>query len=110
MSCDCKRPVSLPHVVMGCLQCVIVVFLSYTVLLFKLISKTKMMLSFVLLCCFQIISIAVKKTDINRTPNYLTILCTISLALSNVSHPFWAHLCAISNNFNCNDENRISGK
>ena len=38
------------------------------------------------------------------------ILCTISLAISNVSHLFCAHLCAVPINFNCNDENRILGK
>ena len=39
-----------------------------------------------------------------------TILCTISLAISYVSHLFCAHLCAVPINFNCNDENRILGK
>ena len=38
------------------------------------------------------------------------ILCTISLAISYVSHHFCAHLCAVSINFNCIDENRILGK
>ena len=38
------------------------------------------------------------------------ILCTISLAISNVSHLFCAHLCAVPINVNCNDENRILGK
>ena len=40
----------------------------------------------------------------------LIILCTISLAISYVSHLFCAHLCAVRINFNCNDENRILGK
>ena len=39
-----------------------------------------------------------------------TILCTISLAISYVSHLFCAHLCAVPINFNSNDENRILGK
>ena len=38
------------------------------------------------------------------------ILCTISLAISNVSHLFCAHLCAVPISFNCNEENRILGK
>ena len=38
------------------------------------------------------------------------ILCTISLAISYVSHLFCAHLCAVPINFYCNDENRILGK
>ena len=37
-------------------------------------------------------------------------LCTISLAISYVTHLFCAHLCALPINFNCNDENRILGK
>ena len=40
----------------------------------------------------------------------LFILCTISLAISYVSHVFCAHLCAVPINFHCNDENRILGK
>ena len=44
--------------------------------------------------CFQIIS----------------ILCTISLVISYVSHLFCAHLCAVPISFNCNDKNRILGK
>ena len=39
-----------------------------------------------------------------------TILCTISLAISYVSHLFCAHLCAVPINFDCNDENRILGQ
>ena len=39
----------------------------------------------------------------------LTILCTISLAISYVSHLLSAHLCAVPINFNCNDEDRILG-
>ena len=38
------------------------------------------------------------------------ILCTISLAISYVSHLFCAHLCAMPINCNCNEENRILGK
>ena len=38
------------------------------------------------------------------------ILCTISLAISYVFASLCAHLRAISNNFNCYDENRILGK
>ena len=38
------------------------------------------------------------------------ILCTISFAISYVSHLFCVHLCAVPINFNCNDENRILGK
>ena len=38
------------------------------------------------------------------------ILCTISLAISYVSHLFCAHLCVVPINFNYNDENRILGK
>ena len=41
---------------------------------------------------------------------FSNILCTISLAISYVSHLFCAHLCAVSITFNCNDENRILGK
>ena len=37
-------------------------------------------------------------------------LYPISLAISNVSHLFCAHLRAVPINFNCNDENRILGK
>ena len=40
----------------------------------------------------------------------INILCTISLAISYVSQFFYAHLCAVPINFNCNDENRILGK
>ena len=39
-----------------------------------------------------------------------TILCTISLAISYVSHPFCAYLYAVPINFICNDEKRIIGK
>ena len=46
-----------------------------------------------------------------RTIAYLkAILCTISLAIYYVSDLFCAHLCAVLINFNCNGENRISGK
>ena len=38
------------------------------------------------------------------------ILCTISLAISYVSHRLCAHLRAVPINFNCNDENRVLGK
>ena len=38
------------------------------------------------------------------------ILCTISLAISYVSRLFCAHLRAVPNNFNCNNENRVLGK
>ena len=38
------------------------------------------------------------------------ILCTISLAISYVSHLFCAHLYAVPINFDCIDENRILGK
>ena len=38
------------------------------------------------------------------------ILCTISLAIFYVSHLFSAYLCPSTNNFNCNDENRILDK
>ena len=45
-------------------------------------------------------------------PSFLdeSILCTIMLAISYVSHPFCAHLRAVPINFNFNDENRILGK
>ena len=47
-------------------------------------------------------------SNTNNTPDkYLSILCTISLAISYVSHLCCAHLCAVPTNFNCNDENRI---
>ena len=39
----------------------------------------------------------------------LTIQCTISLAISYVSHLLSAHLCAVPINFNCNDKDRILG-
>ena len=44
--------------------------------------------------------------------NPYNILCTISLAIFLCFASLCAHLCAISNNFNCNDndENRILGK
>ena len=38
------------------------------------------------------------------------ILCTISLTICYVSQLFCAHLCAVPNNSNCNDEKRILGK
>ena len=41
--------------------------------------------------------------------SHIYILCTISLAISYVSHLFCAHLRAVPINFNCNDENRILG-
>ena len=40
----------------------------------------------------------------------IAILCTISLAISYVTHLFSANLRAVPINFNCNDENRILGK
>ena len=46
--------------------------------------------------------------DKNASAAY--ILCTISLAISYVSHLFCAHLCVVPINFICNDENRILGK
>ena len=63
-------------------------------------------------------SVSVKSNRINKLrvnvsqpaekkPNY-----TLHNKSSNLLcfAPFCAHLCAISNNFNCNDENRILGK
>ena len=46
--------------------------------------------------------------DVQKHLKY--ILCTISLAISYVSHLFCANFCSVSINFNCNDENRILGK
>ena len=47
-----------------------------------------------------------KKNDLYSNPITFTTLISNFLCFAS----FCAHLCAISNNFKCNDENRILGK